>query len=65
VLNPVVAVKREIDTDTQYLEKRLCEYFSAPIQLNHTAKGKGDIRIHYNSLDELDGILKRLGLEQE
>ena len=35
---------------------RLC----ARVQVRHNASGKGRVVIHYNSLDELDGIITRV-----
>ncbi len=64
-LNPTVEVKIAKDADTQRLENRLSEKFNAAIQLKHSVKGKGEIKIKYNSLDELDGILRQMGIEQE
>jgi ParB family chromosome partitioning protein len=30
------------------------------VEFQHGAKGKGRLVIHYNSLDELDGILEHI-----
>ncbi len=64
-LNPVEKKHIKPDADISRLEQRLSEHLSAPIQLKHGAKGKGELKISYSSLDELDGILKHLGLSQE
>ena len=42
------------------LEQELTETLCAPVSLQHRAGGKGEMRIRYTSLDELDGILERL-----
>ena len=36
------------------------EKLAARVAFQHTAKGSGKMVIHYNSLDELDGILKHI-----
>ena len=49
------------DADTVALERTLTERIGAPVSISHNAGGKGKITIGYASLDELDGILSRLG----
>lgn len=48
------------DTDTLRLETELSERLGAAVVIKHTNKGKGVLEISYNSLDELDGILKHI-----
>jgi ParB family chromosome partitioning protein len=36
------------------------EKLGAKVSVNHTSKGAGKLVISYNSLDELDGILKHI-----
>lgn len=50
-------VSANIDPDTQRLEDELSEKLGAKVQFQHGAKGKGKLLIHYNNLDELEGIL--------
>ena len=38
----------------------LTEKLSARVLIKHQAKGKGQLVIHYNSVDELDGILEHI-----
>ena len=52
------------DPHIQQLERRMSDKVGAPINIQHGAKGKGKIVIQYNSLDELDGVLKHMGVEQ-
>jgi ParB family chromosome partitioning protein len=47
------------DPDIQLLEQQLSDSLGLSTQLYHSKKGKGKLVIHYNSLDELDGVLKR------
>ncbi|HXH04655.1 MAG TPA: ParB/RepB/Spo0J family partition protein [Candidatus Competibacteraceae bacterium] len=47
-----------LDPDVRRLQERLAEQLGAKVALQHSAvSGKGRLVIHYNSLDELDGIL--------
>ncbi len=48
------------DPDIQRLEQELSERLGTMVSFKHTAAGKGQLSIHYNSLDELDGILSRI-----
>ena len=38
----------------------VAEKLGATVKLEHTKKGAGKLVISYNSLDELDGILKHI-----
>ncbi|AOE88289.1 ParB/RepB/Spo0J family partition protein [Pseudomonas sp. TCU-HL1] len=55
---PVEAVKA--DPDISRLEQRLAERLGAPVQIKHGQKGKGQLVIRYNSLDELQGVLAHI-----
>ncbi|EDP46017.1 ParB/RepB/Spo0J family partition protein [Rickettsiella grylli] len=48
------------DADVQQLERKLSELLGTKVYFKQTEKGKGQLIIHYNSLDELDGILTHL-----
>ncbi|HLD17135.1 MAG TPA: ParB/RepB/Spo0J family partition protein [Coxiellaceae bacterium] len=52
--------KEPLDPDIQRLQNTLSEKLGAPIQFFHTASGKGKMVVHYNSLDELEGILAKI-----
>ena len=54
---------QETSSDIKKLEEGLSEKIGVPVQLNHSAKGKGKLTLSYNNLDELDGILAHLGYE--
>ncbi|WP_412058794.1 ParB/RepB/Spo0J family partition protein [Bartonella sp. DGB2] len=47
------------DNETQSLEKLLADVIGMKVVIKHGKKG-GDVKIHYNSLDELDDICRRL-----
>ncbi|MEE4464978.1 chromosome partitioning protein ParB, partial [Azotobacter chroococcum] len=42
------------------LEQRLAERLGSPVQIRHSQKGKGQLVIRYNSLDELQGVLAHI-----
>ena len=46
--------------DIRRLEVEISEKIGAKVRVNHTRKGAGKLVISYNSLDELDGILKHI-----
>ena len=48
------------DGDIRRLEIEVSEKIGAKVRVNHTKKGSGKVVISYNSLDELDGILKHI-----
>ncbi len=48
------------DADIRRLEIEVSEKIGAKVSVNHTKKGSGKVVISYNSLDELDGILKHI-----
>ena len=53
------------DPDLVRLEKRLQGQLAAPVRLRYDAgRGRGKIEIGFNSLEECDGILDRLGLRE-
>ncbi len=49
------------DSDTRQLEEKLSTKLGQPVSIQHSSKGKGKMVIRYNSLDELDGILRHFG----
>lgn len=54
------AVEAKIDPDISRLEQKLAERLGSPVQIKHGAKGKGQLVIRYNSLDELQGVLAHI-----
>ncbi len=53
------------DPDTRWLERSASEHLGAPVSITSNSKGKGRVVIRYSSLDELDGILARMGAKAE
>jgi ParB family chromosome partitioning protein len=60
---PAVA-RTEKDPDVARLERRITESIGAPVNIKHGKKGGGELVIGYSSLDELDGVLKHLGISE-
>ena len=58
-------VKPGQDADTRRLEQNLGQTLGQPVQIRHTKKGTGKLVISYSSLDELDGILSKMGYQEE
>ena len=48
------------NADIQRLEKDMTDKLGAKVRIDHSKKGNGKLIIGYNSLDELDGILKHI-----
>ena len=48
------------DPDVVRLETELADRLGAKVRIDHKAKGKGSLTIHYSSLEALDGILERI-----
>ncbi|MFT5114410.1 MAG: ParB family chromosome partitioning protein [Parasphingorhabdus sp.] len=63
ILSPSPVSKNEIaakSADIQHLENRLSEQLGASVNIEHNGK-KGRLVIDYHSLDELDGIIEKIG----
>jgi ParB family chromosome partitioning protein len=52
-----------VSKDIQKLEEDLGQKIGVPVMVQHNAKGRGRLILKYNSLDELDGILKHMNYE--
>ena len=59
---PTRPVKKavSVDADIRRLEIEVSEKLGAKVSVDHSKKGSGKLVISYNSLDELDGILKHI-----
>ncbi|MCX2979978.1 ParB/RepB/Spo0J family partition protein [Halieaceae bacterium IMCC14734] len=49
-----------LDPNITSLQNELSQKLGAKVQIQHTSKGKGKLVLSYNSLAELDGILKHI-----
>ncbi len=56
---PAPAAK-PLDPNIRLLQDDLSERLGARVRVRHATSGKGCVVIHYNNLDELDGILSRV-----
>jgi len=61
---PITGAKPGQDADTRRLEQNLGQTLGQPVQIKHTKKGSGKLVINYSSLDELDGILAKMGYQE-
>ncbi len=52
--------QKPADPDVERLQNELAERLGAKVKFQHGAKGKGKVIIHYNNLDELDGIIAHI-----
>ncbi len=52
--------EKTLDPNVQRLQDELSEKLGAPVQIQHSASGKGKVVVSYHSLDELDGILAHI-----
>ncbi len=55
-----VVTKVTQDPDIRRLEREVSDKLAAKVLLQHQPNGKGKLVIHYNNLDELDGVLKHI-----
>ncbi len=51
------------NADIARLEQRITDRIGAPVSIKHASSGKGELRIRYSSLDELQGVLRHLGVD--
>lgn len=52
--------KTNKDPNIARLEQELSELIGAAVSIQQQSKGKGELRIRYNSLDELEGVLDHI-----
>ena len=64
-LNPAPVSTAKPDADVRRLEQTLADALSTPVTIKHKSSGKGVLSIQYTSLDNLDQVMRRLGIEAE
>lgn len=67
-LNPVVKHsknKPQISRDIIRLQESVADQLGTKVGIHHGTKGKGKLVIEYQSLDQLDGLLARMGVSGE
>ena len=58
------SVKRpEKDADVAKLERSIADYLGAQTKIKEKAKGAGELVIEYSSLEELEGIIEKIGMD--
>jgi len=57
---PLPALAKPLDPNIRVLQDDLSERLGARVRVQHGTSGKGCVVIHYNTLDELDGIISRV-----
>jgi ParB family chromosome partitioning protein len=50
--------------DWRRLEQRLSDVLATPVSVEADARGRGELRIRFHSLEAFDGLLQRLGLSE-
>lgn len=68
ILKPKSASRSEVktkDAETLRLEQRLMDRIGAPVSIYHSSSGKGELKISYSTLEELQGVLGQLGLMED
>ena len=59
------AKPKTVDADVARLEQQVMDKIGAPVSIKVGNSGDGELTIKYSSLDELDGVLRHLGIESE
>ena len=57
------SLPKKIDPDKERLEIELSQRLGQPVKITSSVAGKGKLEIAFSSLDELDGLLARLGYQ--
>lgn len=68
LLNPGAVKSRTgagVNADIARLEQRIMDKIGAPVVIKHTSKGAGEVTIRYGDLDQLDGVLKHMGVSSD
>ena len=60
LLKPKTATTSKPDRDVTRLVEELADKLGAGVNLRASKKGRGTLSIHFSSLDQLEGILKRI-----
>jgi ParB family chromosome partitioning protein len=57
------AMAQRRSADVQRLERELADHLGYPVEVSAARDGSGELRVRFHSLEELDGLLARLGFE--
>jgi ParB family chromosome partitioning protein len=58
-----VVFKPGKESDWRRLEQQLSDLMGCPVTVSADKSGEGELRVKFHSLDELDGVLARIGYE--
>ncbi|MDX1669959.1 MAG: ParB/RepB/Spo0J family partition protein, partial [Limnobacter sp.] len=56
-----VLSKKQQDADVVRLQEALADWIACPVLIKSNGQGKGSMTIKFSNLDELDGVLQRIG----
>jgi hypothetical protein len=57
--------RRTVDADLARLQERLADHLNAPVELHTNARGKGRLVIHFDSVEQFEGLRAALGLDTD
>jgi ParB family chromosome partitioning protein len=57
----LVLLRPDKHADWQRLERELADHLACPVSVSADKSGRGELRVTFHSLDELDGVLSRIG----
>ena len=55
--------RRSANPDLLRLQERMAERLGAPVELKANAKGRGTLVLHFNTLEQFEGLREALGLD--
>jgi ParB family chromosome partitioning protein len=56
------AARRAVDADLRRLQERIAERLGAPVELKVNPKGRGCLVVHFNTIEQFEGLREALGL---
>jgi ParB family transcriptional regulator, chromosome partitioning protein len=57
--------RRSVDADLARLQEQLADHLNAPVELHANARGKGRLVIHFDSVEQFEGLRAALGLDTD
>ena len=57
--------RRSVDADLARLQEQLADHLNAPVELHANARGKGRLVIHFDSVEQFEGLRAALGLDSD
>ncbi|MCX7231745.1 MAG: ParB/RepB/Spo0J family partition protein [Burkholderiales bacterium] len=57
--------RRSVDADLARLQEQLADHLNAPVELHANARGKGRLVIHFDSVEQFEGLRAALGLNTD